>query len=704
MSEPAAVPAQLGRYRILSKLGQGGMGAVYLAEDTLLSRRVAVKVPHFTPDDGPGVVERFHREARAAAAIDHPHLCPVHDFGEVGGVHFLVMPYIEGMPLSRLIGADNPWPPARAAALVRQLALAVEALHQRGLIHRDLKPSNVLIRPDGSPVLMDFGLARSFSEQGRRLTQTGAALGTPAYMAPEQILGESKTIGPATDVYEMGVILYELLTGGLPFVGPFAAVYGQILHAQPEPPSARRPGLDAALDAVCLKALAKKPAERFASMAAFAEALVPWACPVAAVASPPPVTPQPVPGGPHLTCPGCGKSLKVPPTAAGKRLQCPNCRTVLVAAAVTQYRSPPNRAGVDTAAPSLLETVAAPPHPQPGRVRERANRKALVMGLVGAALLVVSLTTWLVLHGGGKQAETNSTGKDFTPPPPELRNTIGMQFVRIEPGTFLMGSPDGTNPPGVPAEEGRNEAETPHRVKLTKRYYLGAHLVTQEQWEQVMGKDANHSGFKGKDDDEKKKLPVDSVTWFDCVEFCIKLSEKEKRKPHYRLTSVLRNEDGSIKAAEVELLAGGTGYRLPTEAEWEYACRAGTGTPFWWGNTITPAQANYDCRSAYGKDGKKYEDSYRPRTTPVGKFKPNDWGLYDMHGNLLQWCQDWYGKDYHKESDKKDPQGPNSGTLRVLRGGSWFNFPRYCRAAYRSGFAPANRQDSFGCRLLLRLD
>jgi hypothetical protein len=219
MSDPTVVPAQLGRYRILSKLGQGGMGAVYLAEDTLLSRRVAVKVPHFTPDDGPTVIARFHREARTAAAIDHPHICPVHDAGEVDGVHFLVMPYIEGSPLSRLIDSNNPWSPARAAALIRQLALAVEALHQRGLIHRDLKPSNVLIRPDGSPVLMDFGLARSFTEQGRRLTQSGAALGTPAYMAPEQILGESASIGPATDVYELGVILYELLAGGLPFGG-----------------------------------------------------------------------------------------------------------------------------------------------------------------------------------------------------------------------------------------------------------------------------------------------------------------------------------------------------------------------------------------------------------------------------------------------------------------------------------------------------
>ena len=834
----ASVPEHLGRYRILSKLGEGGMGAVYLAEDTVLSRRVAVKVPRFSASEGRAVIERFQREARTAASIDHPNICAVHDFGEVDGLHYLVMPFIEGRPLSELIDEDNPWPPARAAALVRQLALAMEVLHQRGLIHRDLKPSNVLLRPNGEPVLMDFGLARSYTEQTRRLTQTGAALGTPAYMAPEQILGDAKVIGPATDIYEMGVILYELLTGHLPFEGPPAAVYGQILHAQTAPPSALRPGLDATLDAVCLKALAKKPAERFASMTAFAEALVPWACPVAVVSEPtiPALSEAPSliePPQPRRACPGCGKSLKVPATATGKRLKCPRCQTILAAAAVTQQRSPPNRADVDTAAPSVLKTEAAPP-PRP--VPQRGTRAPLVLSVVGVALLVCSLSAWLLLRES-KPAVANAPGKvaddgtrppagkqtpvkkpnppnqkppDTKPaekaPPPrvvaslrllpleavtlepgqgkrialkverrncpgpievkladgppgvsasnglvgndgdngtvtvavakgtkagshtlrllavaaaaraegelrltiheaqpaELRNTIGMEFVRIKPGTFLMGSPDGKTPPGVPAEEKRQDDETPHEVTLTKGYYLGKYLVTQQQWEEVMGKDANHSHFKGTTGEQKKTLPVDNVSWFDCVEFCIKLSEKENRKPHYRLTDVERNDDGSIKAAKVEMLTAGTGYRLPTEAEWEYACRAGTGTAFWWGNSITTDQANYDGNFTYGKDGKKGE--YRQKTTPVDRFEANKWGLHDMHGNLYQWCQDWYGKDYYEKSDKKDPQGPDGGTARVLRGGCWRYNPGRCRAADRNGNAPAIRDGDYGCRLLLRLD
>src|SRR5262249_28733663 len=141
------LPEQFGRYRILSRLGAGGMGTVYLAEDTVLSRRVAVKVPHLSEADGQTVIERFYREARLAAAVEHPNICPVHDVGEHDGIHFLVMPFIDGTPLSRLVNAERPWPPAEAAGMVRKLALAVEVMHQRGLIHRDLKPGNVLIRP-----------------------------------------------------------------------------------------------------------------------------------------------------------------------------------------------------------------------------------------------------------------------------------------------------------------------------------------------------------------------------------------------------------------------------------------------------------------------------------------------------------------------------------------------------------------------------
>jgi serine/threonine protein kinase len=272
MATPAALPAQFGRYRIVRQVGAGGMGAVYLAEDTVLGRRVALKVPHLSAA-GPEVVERFYREARVAAGIEHPHLCPVYDVGQVDGVHYLTMPFIEGAPLSEQVGPDRPWTPRDAVALVHKLAVAIEVMHRQEVIHRDLKPGNVLLRPSGEPVLMDFGLARSFTEQGQRLTSSGVPVGTPAYMSPEQVAGEQGQLGPWTDVYSLGVILYELVTGAVPFQGPLAAVFGQILHGTPRAPSAARPGLGPEVDALCLRAMAREAGGRYRSMAEFAQAL-----------------------------------------------------------------------------------------------------------------------------------------------------------------------------------------------------------------------------------------------------------------------------------------------------------------------------------------------------------------------------------------------------------------------------------------------
>jgi serine/threonine protein kinase len=250
------------------------MGTVYLAYDTQLDRQVALKIPQFSATDSPSVMERFFREARAAATLHHASICPVYDVGEINGTHYLTMAYIEGRPLSELIRTSAKGLTSRqAAALARRLALALEEAHSKKVIHRDLKPSNVMLTKRGEPVIMDFGLARRGGAKDAPLTQYGSVMGTPAYMAPEQAKGNPDEMGPACDIYSLGVILYELLAGRPPFEGDAIAVLSQVLMDTPKSPSKYRPDVDRELEAICLKAMAKRPESRYRSMGELAGAL-----------------------------------------------------------------------------------------------------------------------------------------------------------------------------------------------------------------------------------------------------------------------------------------------------------------------------------------------------------------------------------------------------------------------------------------------
>jgi len=233
----------------------------------------------------------------------------------------------------------------------------------------------------------------------------------------------------------------------------------------------------------------------------------------------------------------------------------------------------------------------------------------------------------------------------LTVPTPDrkFRNSLGMEFVYIPPGTFMMGSPSN--------EKDRDKDERQHRVRLTRGFYMQTTEVTQRQWKAVMG--SNPSRFKGDD------LPVERVSWNDAQKFIRNLNRRE----------------------------GGDKYRLPTEAEWEYACRAGTTTRFYFG----------DSESRLGEYA-WYRNNSGGRTHQVAEKKPNAWGLYDMHGNVWEWCRDWYG-DYPSGS-VTDPKGPSGGSDRVIRGGSWNNKPRHVRSAYRGRNVPGSRNPYLGFRLL----
>jgi class 3 adenylate cyclase/tetratricopeptide (TPR) repeat protein len=278
------LPEQIGRYRIRKLLGRGGMGSVYLAHDAQLERLVALKVPLFGRDEGTAL-ERFYREARTAGRLQHPNICPVFDVGEAEGLHYLSMAYIEGEPLSAKVKDFARRPPKEAAALVRTLALALEEAHRQGVIHRDLKPSNIMINRRNEPVVMDFGLARQVQTASPLQTEVGTLLGTPAYMSPEQARGDMTAMGPGCDIYSLGIVLYELLVGRIPFDGPTVDVLAQQVRDPPPPPSKLRPDLDPHIEAICLKAMAKEPSRRFLSMAEVAQALEDYLSGVAAGAA-----------------------------------------------------------------------------------------------------------------------------------------------------------------------------------------------------------------------------------------------------------------------------------------------------------------------------------------------------------------------------------------------------------------------------------
>ena len=263
---------QFGRYRVIKALGKGAMGMVYLAEDTQLLRQVALKTPHFEQEPTPELLERFYREARSAANLRHPNICPVHDVGQIEGTHYISMAFIDGHPLSAFVRTSKPQPERQILIIIRKLAQALAEAHDRGIVHRDLKPANIMVDKRNEPIIMDFGLARQLErEQSVRITQSGMLIGTPAYMSPEQIEGEPDKVGPASDQFSLGVILYELLTGQLPFRGSLSAVMAQILTRDPAPPSQLRPDLDGRIETLCLKMLARDPANRFASLAAVAD-------------------------------------------------------------------------------------------------------------------------------------------------------------------------------------------------------------------------------------------------------------------------------------------------------------------------------------------------------------------------------------------------------------------------------------------------
>ena len=626
----------VGRFELRERLGAGAFGVVYRAHDPLLNRDVAVKLPSAGAFASEQVRARSVREAQAAARLRHANIVPIYEAGFDGDRFFVASALIAGQTLRAAI-PDAGLDPRRAADIARKLAGALQSAHVQGIVHRDVKPANVMLDQQGEPQLMDFGLAH-LADATAQLTSDGSVLGTPAYMSPEQAGAPLGTVGPASDQYSLGATFYQMLTGRLPFEGQPAVVIYLVRTHSPPAPRSLRPDIPPTLEAICLRAMARRPEDRYGSCADLAQALDEWLhargpAPTAAIASASaPRAPAVLPAPPPLPQPA-----PLPPPAP-----------VPVAA------YPPVTSASSVMGMTPLPSTAPQPAPMPA-VNVPARRSFLAwLGGVG----LVGVLIWFCVHIGklAWQAAAGAGDKLNTPsrrtPAEVIRNSLGMQLVLISASEFQMGS--------TREELGRHADESQHHVQIAQPFYLGQYEVTQAEFEQLLGRRISYFSAEGQGHEQVAggdtgRHPVECVSWELATEFCQRLSDLP----------------AELKAGRV--------YTLPTEAQWEYACRAGTTTPFHYGLAINGHEANINGEGGYGSLG---PGPYRKRTLPVGSFEPNAFGLYDMHGNVWEWCQDLYAP--YPGGPAVDPTGFATSGLHVLRGGSWTDGASSARCAHRA--------------------
>jgi len=655
----------LDRYRIEELIGRGGMAEVYkawdmrrryhvaikvmredLAEDLEFLRRFkreagalaalshAIKVMREDLAEDLEFLRRFKREAGALAALSHANIVRFYSFEREGRLAFIVMDYVEGTTLrGRILDAEGaPLPLDEVTSILEQVCAALHYAHAENVLHRDVKPGNIMIQPDGRVLLSDFGIAKAADAA----TATTVMPGTPAYMSPEQC--RSELLDVRTDVYSLGIVVYEMLAGRRPFVGERAPdtvtggtrerVRWEQMHAVP--PSLRRvnPAVSPLVETVVLRALAKEPEARFATVMEFWEAFraalgLAVAQREAPERGPRPVTPASVPG-----------SADVSPPAAALDEPGP---------------SPPSRS---LAGQPLLAAVPASPI-----ARRRLPAWAWVL-----VALVVSAGIIALLVGGGIVALLAGRGEAVPPPAYSLgdgwiRPTDGMLMVYVPPGEFEMGSTEG------------NSAGQPVHTVALDGFWIDRTEVTNAQFSAFL----NERGNRGEGE----------VTWLDVWdENClIELVEGEYRpKSGYADHPVVEVSWYGARA-----YCEWAGVRLPTEAEWEYAARGPVEYIYPWGDDAPTCERAQWAKCLGG-------------TVPVGSLPDGaSWcGVLNMAGNVWEWVADWYG--VYPAGQQTNPIGPSSGEYKVLRGGSWYSRPDLVRSANRYVHNPTLSLSDLGFR------
>ncbi|EKD08075.1 serine/threonine protein kinase [Arthrospira platensis C1] len=560
---------QNGKFTIETVLGQGGFGITYKALHRGFNAPVVIKTPNAFLRHDPDYakyVQRFIREAQILAQLEsnpNPHIVRVKDLFEESDSHCLVMEFIEGKNLYTLVQEQGPLSEATALELICPVAQALAQVHRAGIVHRDATPVNIMLRGNGQPVLIDFGIAGNVVPS----VTSSKIFGNQAFAPYEQLIKGDRS--PTVDIYTLAASLYYAVTKQL----PRDCFSRKVDREELVPPKDLASVSDAINDAI-MAGMALNKTQRPQSMEEWLKLLEP---------------PKPTP----------------------------------------LYRPKTTSFSFD------IVTVNS-------KGRE-INRRT------GQAECIIE----------------------------DLGNGVTLEMVKIPGGTFIMGASSG--------EAGSYNTERPqHRVTI-KPFLMGKYPVTQEQWRQVasfpkLQRDLSPdpSYFQG------LNLPVESVSWYDVIEWCARLS-KRIGKP----------------------------YRLPSEAEWEYAARAGTNSPFHVGDTLTTDLANYRGNYAYSSGPK---GAYREQTTPVGQFQhANAFGLYDIHGNVWEWCADPGHNSYNgapSDGGVWDVGNDNryqkpieylvkflgSQERRVLRGGSWYSYPENCRCAYGVRFDPDDLYINYGFR------
>lgn len=691
-----------GEYRVLDKLGQGGMGVVFKAEHRRMKRVVAVKMISAAAMESPDAVKRFYREVEVAAKLNHPNIVQAYDASEYEGIHYLVMEYVEGKDLGALVKERGPLPLVQAVECIVQAARGLEYAHKQGVVHRDIKPANLLVDRQGTVKILDMGLARLggvVDEATRdRLTQSDQVMGTLDYLPPEQALDTHRADARA-DVYSLGCTLYRLLTGHAAYTGDTVM---QILlaHRESAIPSLCRARSDVPppLDAAFQKMVAKKPDARQQTMTAVIDDLERCLGKRA----------------------GAVQSLAEQSNMGDQALQ-----------DALSFLKVESRAGTATvgktkADPALQQTLTYQAGAEtsrqldtPPRVSTASRRKKVLVAAIGLGLLglIVILAMFLrIRHREQKptawrepakskvtvlKSDERAEAAEAGAPPPavapfdaakakqhqeawakylgvpvEWTNSIGMKFVLIPPGEFDMGSTpeeiksamEQVRQASRPEMElQRISHETKHRVRISRPFRMGMYEVTQREYQQVMNVNPSDSspGAEAKPratGRDTSRCPVQGVSWDDAQEFCRRLSAMNAEQSARNL------------------------YRLPTEAEWEYACRAGTNTKWFFGDDEEELPAHCWSNPAV--------------RAPVGQTRPNPWRLFDCYGNVAEWCQDVFQVDYYQRSPAVDPQASGSEISRPIRGGQSFLPELYCCSARRMSMVRDHAEKKVGFRVV----